>query len=252
MKYPISKTHTERLDLAKSAYAKLKNKYGGDLLAFGLHGAAAREDDQDYSGLDMIAAVRGEDIAEYSTGIYQGLKWELDIVSRDTALGDIRQIGLDWPVFIEKYLGARPVLDRQGLFSSFHNEFDRLTEEELSRSLGDIFVADIAREFARFFQAVLAGKKRLIRYGAFRIFERMTGFIGIMNKAFFSSSSRAPLEAMRLPLNFPAFLALGDLVLKGNMKPIDGIHSAVNKLYQELGAFIKDNKLDPNYEKLDF
>ncbi|MDD4900955.1 MAG: kanamycin nucleotidyltransferase C-terminal domain-containing protein [Patescibacteria group bacterium] len=243
MQYPIRITNKERLIFSEKILEKLKVEYKDKLLAVGIYGSVTRGEDMDYSDIEMLAVIKGAMIDQSYEGMYKGLKWEVDVVSEDRAIEEIYNVNIDWPLYLGIYLDVKPVYDSAQIFSKFKREFVKLVKQDFKKYIRQVFINDIYEQFGKFFNIVENGSEEQIRFLSFHLFNKLIGFVGLINKAYYGSAANRAKDSMALTINFVSFRKLGEMLLKGEIKDVERINEVVKKLFEEILNFMKENRI---------
>ncbi len=243
MNYPIKHTHDERQNLSQELLLKLQNKYKEELLAVALFGSMSRNEDKDYSDIDMIAVVKGDNIADEMQGIQQGLKYGVDIFSQDVIHGKITTISMRWPLLVGKFVTAKAIHDESKLFESYKQLFNETINKDFSQYIKQVFIEEIYEECNKFINTVLYGSREQVAYNAYHLFTKMIPFLGIINKSFYLNTITAPEKAINLPINFSSFKKLGENILLNKNLNTKELHSIVQDMLNEIVDYLRSNDI---------
>ncbi len=243
MNYPIKHTHDERQKLSQELLVKLQEKYKEELLAVASFGSMSRNEDKDYSDIDLIAVVKGENIADEILGIQQGLKYGVDIFSQDIIHGKITSISMRWPLLVGKFVTARAIHDEAELFESYKQLFKEAINKDFSQYIKQVFIEEIYEECNKFMNTALYGSREQVTYNAYHLFTKMISFLGIINKSFYLNTVTAPEKALNFPINFSSFKKLGENILLNKNLNTEELHSIVQDMLNEIIAYLKTNDI---------
>ena len=243
MTYPIKHSHEERINLSQVILEKLKNKYKEDLLAVAFFGSMSRNEDTDYSDIDMVAVVKGENIADEMQGIKHGLKYGVDIFSQDVVHSKISSIHMRWPLLVGKFVTALPIYDESKLFDSYKQLFDETIQKDFRPFIKEMFVEEIFEECNKFISIASTGTREQVIYNSFNLFTKMISFLGVINKAYYLSSVTVTQKAMSLPINFPSFKKLCEGVISDNHMATEELKRVIQNLINEIVDYLNENDI---------
>lgn len=248
MNFPITKTKEERKDFANQILGQLQNKYKDDLLAVAIYGSVGRDEDTEYSDIEMIAIVKGQGIEENYENLYRGLKYEVEVISEDIGIKEITDIEINWSLVVGIYLKNKILLDNDGVFERYKKLYEKVIAGNINEGIRKIFVDDIYEQTSKFLNASKYGSKEQIRFLAMHLFQKMIGFMGVINKSYYLSASTRAEQAMAFPINFPSFQKLGSIILSGNLIDTVELTNIVTSLLQEMLDYVKENNIGVDFE----
>ncbi|HSW79553.1 MAG TPA: kanamycin nucleotidyltransferase C-terminal domain-containing protein [Candidatus Saccharimonadales bacterium] len=238
MNYPINHTHEERVNLSKNLVVRLQEKYGSDLLAVAHFGSMSRDEDMDYSDVDMIAVVKGEKIIDDIEGVQNGLSYGIDIFSQDIITSKITSVNMRWPILVGKFVTAKPLKDEQHLFDTYKQLYEETIRQDFKPYIRHIFLQEIYEECNKFVNTAQFGTRKQVLYIANRLFTKMITFLGVVNKSYYLSAASFPGKAMSLPINFPSFKLLGESVISDLNLPTPELQVVVEKMLNEIIQYL--------------
>jgi len=238
MNYPIPHTHDERVKLVEDLVIRLQDRYKDDLLAVALFGSMSRDEDKDYSDIDMIAVVKGEKIVNELAGIQNGLNYGVDIFSQDIVASKITSISMRWPMLVGKFVTARPLKDELRLFDIYKQLYEETVQKDYKTHIRQIFVEEIYEECNKFINTTHFGSREQVLYIANQLFTKMISFVGVINKSYYLSSVSFPDKAMSLPINFPSFKILGESVTSESRPSSQELQSTVQNMLNEIVQYL--------------
>jgi len=243
MTYPVKHSHEERINLSQEILERLKNKYKENLLAVAFFGSMSRDEDTDYSDVDMSAIIKGENIAEEMMGIVNGLKYGVDIFSQDVVHSKITSVHMRWPLLVGKFVTALPIYDEQGLFTSYKQLFDETIKKDFRPFIKEIFIEEIYEDCNKSIAITSTGTRAQVIYNSFNLLTKMVSFLGVINKSYYSSSVTFAQKAMSFPINFPSFKEFGESVVSDKLMTNEELRVTVQNLLNEITDYLKSNDI---------
>ena len=134
--------HNPRWAVAERVSDRLRERWGVDLQAIGVHGALAHGDDTDVSDVEMVAVTRRANIGPApGTRRIDGVIVDLGVISADEYLRHARTLTTTWPLVADQYLTIKALHDPDAWLPRLRDmHLTRLAQAE-----GQVF-ATLARE----------------------------------------------------------------------------------------------------------
>lgn len=243
MNYPIKHTHEERVNLSAALVTRLEDKYKSDLLAIALFGSMSRDEDKDYSDIDMIAVIKGEKITDEIEGVQNGLNYGIDIFSQDIVNSKITSINMRWPLLVGKFVTAKPLKDERHLFDMYKQLYEETLQKDFKPYIHQVFLQEIYEECNKFLDTAQFGTREQVLYVAYQLFTKMISFLGVLNKSYYLSAASFPEKAMSLPINFPSFKLLGKSVISDSHLSTQELQSVVQNMLNEIVSYLESQGL---------
>lgn len=212
----------ERRKLAQKI-AERARVFRQDVLAVGIYGSVARDEDGPYSDLEILCVLSspGEDFTK--EWIAHPCKVEVNFVSEDVLFARAREVDPAWPLTHGAYVHIRPLYDPEGLFPRLKEAVLRAPHEAFQQALRALIVEDLYEVVGKIrnawhFQACeelpfLA--VHLAFYGAL--------LVGLANRHLYRSASKMLADSLRLPERPTGYDALCQRVLAGKLAPADAV-----------------------------
>ena len=124
--------HDERLRLAADLTERLLDRHGPVIVAVGVHGAVARGDDGEETGLDLAVVTTGPDTEVPDRYLYlrdPGLVVDLAAIGADAYLEEASAIGPAWPLAADQYVNQLAIHDPGGYFHKLKHVHEAAVEE---------------------------------------------------------------------------------------------------------------------------
>jgi hypothetical protein len=139
---PTPARHNPRWAVAERVSDRLRERWGMDLQAIGVHGALAHGDDTDVSDVEMVVVTRRANIGPApGTRRIDGVIVDLGVISADEYLRHARTLTTTWPLVADQYLTIKALHDPDAWLPRLRDmHLTRLAQAE-----GQVF-ATLARE----------------------------------------------------------------------------------------------------------
>jgi len=246
---PQKFTREERLIFAKEFSEKIKSKFKEKLLAVGIYGSVAREEDQPYSDLEMLVILKGLHHEKTIEGIYRDLKYEINLCTKERIKKKIHTIDIDWPISVGQYLKILPLHDPQSVFDYFVKEYERVIKKSFKPYIAEVFSCDLFDLFCKFFNAKERKNYQSMRFLIFVLCDKMSKFLGLLNKQYYHSVAERPQDAMKMPINFPSFIELMKKITAGKIENTKELSILIEKVYREITLYLEEEGIQYQKEK---
>ena len=124
--------HDERLRLAADLTERLIDRHGAAIVAVGVHGPVARDEDGDESDLDLAVVTVGPEVQVPDRSLYlrdRGTVVDLGAIGADAYLEEASHIGPAWPLAADQYVTHLAVHDPGGYFHKLKHVHEAAVEE---------------------------------------------------------------------------------------------------------------------------
>jgi len=247
---PQKFTREERLIFAKEFSEKIKSKFKENLLAVSIYGSVAREEDQPYSDLEMLVILKRLRPEKTIEGIYKGLKYEINLCTKERIKKNIYTIDIDWPIIVGQYLKILPLYDPQNVFDYFVKEYKKVVKRTFKLYIAEVFSCDLFDLFCKFFNARERKNYQTMRFLIFVLCDKVSKFLGLINKQYYHSLAERPQDAIKTPINFPSFIELMKKIMSGKIEDTKELSMLIEKLYQEITLYLEEEGIQYQKEKL--
>jgi len=137
----------ERVQLARDLSTAFVDRYGESIVATGIRGSVARQEDVEQSNLNMVVVTAAPDVAVSRALLFGPIAVELFVIDEQAYLEDARIVGPWWPVRADQFAHHIALHDP----NEFWRELRRVYEEAVSSQRDDDF---LRAESANIVQAV--------------------------------------------------------------------------------------------------
>jgi predicted nucleotidyltransferase len=125
--------HTERLNLAKDVGKRIIQKYGKDnVLSVGIYGSVARNEDNEFSDLEMIVITKKKDFMKHY--IYKDTTVTIIGTSFKNAIKMIRKIDEQWSLRPGYLIHQKIIFGDKKIINKFKKEVESVKENDLKKA----------------------------------------------------------------------------------------------------------------------
>jgi kanamycin nucleotidyltransferase len=137
----------ERIDLAKEISAAFIERHGESIVATGIRGSVARQEDVEQSNLNMVIVTAAPDVAVSRALLYGPIAVEVFVIDENAYLEDARIVGPWWPIRADQFAHHVALHDP----NEFWHKLRRAYDDAMSAASDDEF---LRAESANIVQAV--------------------------------------------------------------------------------------------------
>jgi predicted nucleotidyltransferase len=108
--------------LAAELAQKVRRRWRAEVLAIGVHGALAHDDDRDGADIDVIVVTYRPNTGPRPTlRRVEGHVIDLGVIAQHDLLGQARTLTTRWPLVADRYLHTRPLIDESGWLAALRD-----------------------------------------------------------------------------------------------------------------------------------
>jgi hypothetical protein len=115
----------ERVDLAKELSNAFIERHGDHIVATGIRGSVARQEDVEQSNLNMVVVTTSPDVAVSRALLYGPIAVEVYVVDQSAYLEDARIVGPWWPVRADQFAHHIPLHDPKDFWHGLRNAYEQ-------------------------------------------------------------------------------------------------------------------------------
>ncbi|MCS6774643.1 MAG: hypothetical protein NZ693_11100 [Thermoflexales bacterium] len=221
----------QRLALAERIAARLRAQYAESLIAVGIYGSTARNDDGPYSDLEMMAVLSEGKTRRYewATGT---CKAEVNVLSRAQARADASALDVDWAMTHGQFIHVLPLFDSQGVFAELRACVYQHSRAAFDELLREIIIGEMLELVGKWRNMAARAEFSLLAVTAVQFARQACWLAGAAHQHVFSASARMFAEALALP-DLPAgFDTLCARVLRGDLSDPQSVLTDCESLWQ--------------------
>jgi hypothetical protein len=241
-------THRERQKIIEKILPQIRRKFGDNLIALAAQGSFARDEDFDYSDLELIAFVREMPEGHWGIGkIVDGLLVELIWTTREKYLVETFELNDMW------YLSASDALSPI-INAEFINELKNYHAENLKEKC----LAEAKRHWhevqeatAKTLNAIASENRDGLPLVLFDMTRHFLISLSFLNQTPYTTFSRFISEARNFSIKPADFDDLLDLIVKGEYldlpfleQKIETVFSQFEAIFEDFGIELYDDEID--------
>lgn len=250
MKTIKAHTHKERERIIEKMIPYIKNKFGDNLIALAVCCSFARNEDADYSDLELTAFVKTMPVDKQRDGlakIFDGMLIELLWMTRETYLKTTLDVNEFW-----HYSGS------DTLASILNKEF---VEEIVAYRQADMKIKCLDQAVGCFTEVQEAVSKVLNAINQrnhegmpilfFDMLNQLLKILSFLNQLPFTTASRMIQQVRKFSIQPPSLSQLIDLAVKGRYREFASLRRITVAVFEELEAIFEQKGLPLMDDNLD-
>lgn len=233
----------ERIDLAKELSAAFVDRHGESIVATGIRGSVARQEDVEQSNLNMVVVTAAPDVAVSRALLYGPIAVELFVIDATAYLEDARIVGPWWPVRADQFAHHIPLHDPNEFWKSLRAAY----EEAMSVPRDDDFLraesANIVQSVTWAYKARAAtgNSEEMARVAIAEAALRAVLAMGLRARFVFKNVSHALRTASQLPGAPERFAPAMAKALAAGTETHDAVDALEGAIEALLGAALQNN-----------
>jgi len=245
-------THADREQVIREMVPLIKKKFGTNLLALAVCCSYARNDDVDYSDLELIAFVKTMPDGKHQGGcakIVDGMLIELVWMTRQTYLNTVLDVNEYW-----HYSGSNTLLPI--LNDEFINELSTFRPPDLKRKCLDHAVgyfSELQEAVAKVLNAIDRENWENMPVLFPDMINQILRVLSFLNQEPFVTASRMISQVQGFRIKPKSLGNLLDIAIKGGYQDLAvlrnisiAVFEELEKIFEELGLSLYDEDIDPN------
>jgi kanamycin nucleotidyltransferase len=193
---PIARSREERLALARRISERAVDRFA-PVVAVAAYGSLARGEDGPYSDIEMHCVVEA-DIDEDLEWIHDGWKVEVNVLGRDRILRAAATVDDWWSISHGNYLRVLPLHDPHGFLPTLAEIVRATPEATIDEAMSKLIVGELYEAIGKLRNARARGEEPAPGFGYY-VVRLGYSLIGLANRHFYSTATRARAESLRLP-----------------------------------------------------
>jgi hypothetical protein len=245
-------SHNDRQKVIEEMIPLIQKKFGENLVALAASASYARNEDTDYSDLELNAFVKTLPEGQRRGGmgkIRDGMLVELVWTTKENYLEDLQTVTDHWYIAASDRL--LPLINREFIEELNSYQVENLKEKCLARAIGRWH--DVQESTAKVLNAILAHNHEGLPLLVFDMALHMLIVLSFLNQTPYVTFARFITQARTFPVKPAAFESLLDILVQGTYQDllrleevVRAVFSQFETIFEELGIELYDRDVDPN------
>jgi len=247
-------THADRERIIEEMIPLVKQKFGDNLIALAASGSYARNEDTDYSDLELIAIVkempRGKEMGGFAK-IYDGMLVEMIWMTEKTYIHETLDIDSAEHWYISASDVILPLINKECIDRLNRHRVDNLDNKCAERAVGQF--AEYHEGTTKLLNAIDQENRDGIPLSLFEMTLQALKMLSYLNKTPYVTFSRFITESRQFSVKPASFTGLIDIVMEGSYTDLSSLRETVvavftefEEIFENLGCSVYDDNFDPN------
>ena len=140
---PLELPHTQRMAIAHEIAERLKERFHQEMVAIGLYGSLAREDDGPYSDIEMFGVMRANQYEQRYEWCTAAWKAEVDLFGKQTIREQAEHVDGRWPLTHSAFQTVLPLYDPEDFFAKIRTIAQGSPEPLFREAIENLLVDDV-------------------------------------------------------------------------------------------------------------
>ena len=245
-------SHRDRQRVVEEMLPLIQKRFGENLIAVAAQASYARDEDVDYSDLELIAFVRKMPEGKRWEGmgrIRDGLLVELVWTTREAYLEDVREVTANW--YIAGSDTLLPVINDQFIEELNNYKVSDLEHKCLARATKHWH--EVQESTAKVLNAIVTNNREAVPLLVFDMLRHMLIVLSFVNQSPYITFARFISQARTFEVKPAGFEELIDIVVRGVYEDLQVLEEAVvnvfsqfETIFEERDIDLYDDNVDPN------
>jgi kanamycin nucleotidyltransferase len=229
---PLPQTRSTRLDLVQQYSARLQAMYGDQIVAIALYGSMAREQDGPHSDIEMFCVLNKPDSDINLEWVYGGGKAEINILGRNDARWEAREVCESWALTQGTYLNAKLVFGDPACLQELSDLVMALSETEIAHVVEMAMVGELYEWIGKARNALQTGHYGGMAALACKFAEIVAMLLGLARRTCYSTGSRMLDESLQFAELPAGYEGLCNLVRHGDLSNPQDVIMAMEETWK--------------------
>ncbi len=232
-----SLSHSQRLSIASEIAEHMKHRFHPDLLAIGLYGSLAREQDGLYSDIEIFGVLQTDHYTQRYEWCTAEWKEEVDLYGQQTLRDLAERVDERWPLTHGAFQAVLPLDYPEHFFTELRSIVQKRPESLFREAIKYLLVDDIFEYIGKIRNAQALETPTILPALVLKLAQAVTMVIGLANQQCFTTGTSVISEAMVLPDRPEGFSELGQLILTGDLHDSQQLVTTSEHLWQSLNIW---------------
>ncbi len=242
--------HTERVEIAKKILGRIKKKYGSKIVAGGIYGSVARNEDTEMSDIDLIL-ITENDAGNIENGfLYKDIPvsyWSMEV---EEAKQTVRNPDFGWPWKVNSLVNFDVVIGDSSFPEGLSEEIEEIPMEKFRKAVRD-HLTNIYEYYYKIQKYHRKGEFNNLLFAVWDCLNGLLGSVALLNRKYFIRNDfyrfKESFGFEETPEDYEKLVGRCY-----SSKDPEEITKAFNELFQNFEKFLKDHGVSiQNYSDLD-
>jgi kanamycin nucleotidyltransferase len=238
---PQAQSRTQRIAIAHEIAERVKERFPQEVLAIGLYGSLAREEDGPYSDIELFGVLRTEHYKHRYEWCTAEWKAEVDLYGKQTLLERAARVDGRWPLTHSALQSVLPLYDPEQFFAEIRTVAQSASEMLFRETIKELLVEEVYEGIGKIRNAQAEGSPARLPPLVLKLVQDVAMVVGLANRNCYTTGTRVISEAIALPDLPDGFGELGHVILTGDLRDGQQLAAACERLWQGINIWAQDH-----------
>jgi kanamycin nucleotidyltransferase len=234
-------SHTQRLTIAHEIAERVKERFHPEVIAIGLYGSLAREEDGPYSDIELFGVLRTDQYEQRYEWCTAKWKAEVDLYGKQTLRARAARVDGRWPLTHSAFQTVLPLEDPEHFFAEIRTIAQASPEPLFREAIENLLVDDVFECIGKIRNVQALGIPNVLPTLVLKLIQAVAMVVGLANRQCYTTGTHVISESMALPDLPDGFRELGQIILTGDFRDGQQLGTVCERLWQGLNIWAKDH-----------
>jgi len=238
---PLALTHTQRLAIANEIAQRVQERFHPEVIAIGLYGSLAREEDGPYSDIELFGVLRTDHYTQRYEWCTPAWKAEVDLYGKQALRERAACVDERWPLTHSALQTVLALYDPEQFFAEIRTIVQSRPEVLFREAIEHLVVENVFEDIGKIRNAQAFGTLTTLPALVLKLVQAVALVVGLANRHCYTTGTRVISEAVALPDLPDGFRELGQVVLTGDLRDGEQLGAASERLWRGLNIWAQDH-----------
>jgi kanamycin nucleotidyltransferase len=225
------------LTIAHEIAERVKERFHSEVLAIGLYGSLAREEDGPYSDIELFGVLTIEHYQQVYEWCTAAWKAEVDLYGKQTLLERAARVDGSWPLTHSALQMVLPLYDPEQFFAEIRRIAQASPEPLFRDAIERQLVDNVFEIIGKIRNARVFGTPTTLPALVVKLAQAVAMVVGLANRQCYTTGTQVLPEAMALPDLPDGFREVGHVILTGDLRDGQQLFAACERLWKGLNTW---------------
>jgi kanamycin nucleotidyltransferase len=233
--------HSQRLTIANEIAERVKVRFHPEVIAIGLYGSLAREEDGPYSDIELFVVLRTDQYEQRYEWCTTKWKAEVDLYGKQTLRERAAHVDGRWPLTHSAYQTVLPLHDPEHFFAEIRTIAQASPEPLFREAIENLLVDDVFECIGKILNAQVLVITTALPTLVLKLVQAVAMVVGLANRQCYTTGTQVISEAMALPDLPDGFRELGQIILTGDLRDGQQLGTLCERLWHGLNVWANEH-----------
>jgi kanamycin nucleotidyltransferase len=233
--------HTQRMAIAHEIAERVKERFHPEVIAIGLYGSLAREEDGPYSDIELFGILRTDQYEHRYEWCTAEWKAEVDLYGKQTLREQAARVDGHWPLTHSAFQTVLPLDDPEHFFAEIRTIAQASPEPLFREAIENLLVDDVFEYIGKIRNAQTLGIPTALSTLVLKLAQAAAMMVGLANRQCYTTGTRVLSEAVALPDLPDGFRELSQVIFTGDFRDGQQLGTACERLWQGINVWAQSH-----------